>query len=275
MTAQAPKKTVARKATTAKGRGKQAAAAKQADSKAKHTATLTTLAPMAKEINHKFTQAAKMDDKADDYRLSAAIRLAEAKAKCEADKLPFKKWFDENITEQSYENARKLVVIGEAKDPAAALADMRGKNKAANKKSRAKKKADEGSRDTSPSKSLTPMERVEQGLAPLEDTAKVNVLDAEARKLGMQVISQSQISKLAKDAKKGTADKLDLTALKQAFGELKASDKMEFVTFAADAVGASVEMPFVDPDAEPDLTPPDFLKADKPKGKRQRTKKAA
>jgi hypothetical protein len=280
MTAQTPKKTVARKATTAKGRATQAKTAAAASTPAKHTGLITELKPAAKEINTRFQRAAVADGKADDHRLAAAIKLAEVKAKCEAQKMPFKKWFDENITEQSYENARKLVVIGEAKDPEAALADMRSKNKTANKKARDKKKAgDEGSRDTStPSKSLTPMERVEQGLAPLDDTAKVNVLDSEARKLGMQVLSLAQASKLAKDAK---VNKLDLTGLKQAFGELKASEQMEFVNYAADAVGATVEMPFVEPKSEEEVQAdladiPPALKAKAPaKGKRQRTKQAA
>lgn len=122
------KKTVARKAPTAKGRATQKKTAAAADSKAKHTGTITALKPIAKEINVRFTKAAKLDRDADDHRLAAALKLAEAKAKCEADKLNFKKWAEENVS-QGYETVRKLVVIGAADDPQAALEDMRDGNK--------------------------------------------------------------------------------------------------------------------------------------------------
>ena len=184
-------KTATRKASTTKGRAKQATAAKTMDSKAKHTGTLLALAPIAKEINHKLEQATKTDAKADDYRLSAALRLAEAKARCETDKLGFKQWAEENVT-QSYETVRKLAVVGAADDPKLALEDMRGKNKVANKKLRDKKASEAGSRDPSApaAKPQTPIDRIESGLAVLDDQARLNILESAIAREGMAVVTK-------------------------------------------------------------------------------------
>ena len=253
------KKTVTRKASTIKGRAKQAAAAKTMDSKAKHTGTINALAPIAKEINHKLEQAAKTDAKADDYRLSAAIRLAEAKAKCETDKMNFKRWAEENVT-QSFETVRKLAVVGAADDPKLALADLRGKNKAANKKLRDKKKVEVGSRDTKEepaAKPQTPLDRIESGLAVLDDQARLNVLESAVAKEGMAVVTKENAKRAL-----GVEKKSGLAELKKSFDGLSGADKMNFMEYVADAVGATVEIPFLenDDDDQIDLELPAALK---------------
>ena len=253
------KKTVARKATTAKGRATQAKTAAAANSKAKHTGTITALIPIAKEINVRFTKAAKLDGQADDHRLAAAIKLAEAKAKCEADKLNFKKWAEENV-KQSYETVRKLVPVGEADDPKLALEDMRGKNKQANKKLRDKTKAEKVSRETdAPAAKTTPLDRIEGGLAALDDQARMNILESAVAKEGFAVVTKENAQRALGLAK--TKSSL-LVQMKKDFDHLPGADKMDLLEYIADAVGATVEVPFVENDADEqiDLELPAALK---------------
>jgi hypothetical protein len=273
-----PNKTITRKAPTAKGRAKQAAAAKTADSKAKHTGTITALKPIAKEINVRFIKAAKLDGQADDHRLAAAMKLAEAKAKCEADKMNFKKWAEENVS-QGYETVRKLVAVGAADNPQAALEDLRGKNKDANKKLRDKqakvsRDTKEGARDAAPTVApLTPFGRAEAALEALEDTVRVNVLGSAAGDVGMVMIAEKAHNDLKAEAKKAKA-KQTLAAIKAAFDKLKASDKMDLLEYVADAVGATVDIPFATVDAEHGADEID-LDAEMPEALRADTKKKA
>ncbi len=267
------KKTVARKAPTAAGRKRQAATARAATGKAKHTGTLTKLTPIAKEINTRFSKADKLEGQADDHRLAAAIKLAEAKKLCKTSKLPFKKWVDENI-EQSWETARKLVPIGESKDPAKALADLRAGGKARQQKLRDKKKAEQVSRDTAtpkqveykPTKAATPFERADDALGQLEDNVAVSVIESHAGRHGRVVLSQAEADKLREAAKKKSASKVggDVPALQAAFDKLSRADKVRFAEYVADAVGAYIHIPDVD---EVDLTVPDFLDTKKSRKK--------
>lgn len=121
------RKTTAPKVQTAQAKGAQ-------------TATLRKLSPIAKEINVRMEKASKAEKDAQDHRLSACHRFAEAKELCEANKVNFKKWCEENV-EVSYHTARKLVAIGQSDDPRAALEDLRVKTAKQMKASRAKAKA--------------------------------------------------------------------------------------------------------------------------------------
>jgi hypothetical protein len=85
------------------------------------------------DLAHKINVCAT---KSDDYRVTAACHLAEAKALCKRDGVAFKAWVEANI-KFSYDEARKLAVCGESGDPAKAIADMRAGSKARVEKSRA------------------------------------------------------------------------------------------------------------------------------------------
>ena len=63
--------------------------------------------------------------KADDHRLSASLKLAEARAACKAEGVSFKAWVVAEIKSIGYPEATKLAKIGAAPDPAKALADFR------------------------------------------------------------------------------------------------------------------------------------------------------
>ena len=98
----------------------------------------------AKRAKAELDRAGAADKRADDLRVTAAIELANMDTAWKEAKPKDIKLVD-FLTEQgvvseepgrSYENVRKLVAIGKADDPHAAIADMRAKNAVANKKSR-------------------------------------------------------------------------------------------------------------------------------------------
>lgn len=87
-----------------------------------HTPVKPTLDELAHEINVRF-------QKGEDQRLSASIKLAEAKARCEEEGISFKAWVAEKIKFVSYIEATRLAKIGAADDPAKAIEDMRQKGR--------------------------------------------------------------------------------------------------------------------------------------------------
>lgn len=77
-----------------------------------------SLADLAHEINVRL-------QKSEDHRLSACVKLAEAKAVCREEGITFKAWVSENIQFVGYGEAKKMARIGEADNPALALEDHR------------------------------------------------------------------------------------------------------------------------------------------------------
>ena len=112
----------------------------EAKAKGAQAQTIRALVPIAKEINVRLDKASKLQGDADDYRLGAALFLVKARDACDKVKINFKKWAEANIS-LSYESARKLVAVGAAKDPKAALADWRERNRRNMQVSRDKRKA--------------------------------------------------------------------------------------------------------------------------------------
>ena len=88
--------------------------------KAKDTAVLRKLAPIAREINVRLDKASKIEKQADDHRVAAAIKLAEAHTMCRENKIVFRAWCEGNV-HYSYDEARKLAQVGNQPDPKAAL----------------------------------------------------------------------------------------------------------------------------------------------------------
>lgn len=89
------------------------------------------LAELAHEINVRL-------QKADDHRLSASLKLAEAKEACAKEGVSFKSWVAAEIKQIGYIEATKLAKIGAAPDPAKALEDNRNAARAGMKKGRTK-----------------------------------------------------------------------------------------------------------------------------------------
>jgi hypothetical protein len=74
--------------------------------------------------------------KADDYRVTAACHLAEAKRLCLEQGITFTDWVRDNI-KLSYDEARKLATAGESGDPAKYIADMRERSRVSMARGRA------------------------------------------------------------------------------------------------------------------------------------------
>ena len=236
----------------AKARKKIVAEGKQ---KAKDTAVLTTLTPIAKEGNHKLEQADKASGQALDYRVSAALRLAEAAKICKKAKLTFKKWVEGNI-DKSYKDAVMLAHAGAEKDTMAAVMLIRSRNAVHNKALRERKKVSSRERtgDTPADHgaiAISPFEYAVQSVAALDDQPALNLAADIAATKGMSIISNHDRGELEdyRTARKDEA-KLSLSRVKHDFDGLDAADKMALVVHAAKKVGVEIVKPSFDPVAD-------------------------
>ena len=196
------------------------------------------LKPVAKEINVKIKLAAKLDGKADDHRLSAALLLESARRRCKEAKIAFEKWCENNV-EKSYDEVRKLVAIAQTPQPAKALADLRSGAAARNRKLRARQKV---SRDaTAPaSRAETPWEAADALVESLPDREALSLIEARAKPLGMVVVSETDANVLAQSKKDDPSEFATVDELESGFLSLKASDQYSFVQWAATQIGAEV-----------------------------------
>lgn len=267
--ATAKKKTAAKKpAAKKRAAPKKKAPVVPADSKAKHTAMLKSLDPIAKEINHRLMQAEKLSGQSNDQRLSASLRMAEAKAKCDEVKLSFKEWCENHIS-LGYHNARKLAKIGaEGEDKARLLLeDLRLRSAEAQKKYvEKKKKLAIAGPSSSGGPDKTPFQRAEEVVGALTDNQKVAVIDKAARSVGRVVVAEDDAKSLVALRKKQQEQESTspLTLAKAAFDRLAAKDKMALVQYAAKITGCTLEMPtFAIEDDDSSLDIPDILKRKK------------
>ena len=97
---------------------------------------------MAGEINVRLGKAEGYDGqaetamkKADDHRLAAALRLADARTLADDHRIGWKRWVDKNI-DRSYRDVKRLVAIGSAEDPVLALESARKHGRDAKARSR-------------------------------------------------------------------------------------------------------------------------------------------
>ena len=105
------------------------------------------LAPIAKEINVRLEKADKLEADANDHRIAAGQRLAEAKEICTRAGISFRAWAEENVKEVNgkvvgFQVIRKLANLGEKEDPAAELERQRAEQAERPKASREKKAAE-------------------------------------------------------------------------------------------------------------------------------------
>jgi hypothetical protein len=238
-----------------------------AGTKAKHTGILQKLNPIAKKINARLASAAKMDDKAYDHRLAAALELDAAKTQCGKSKINFKKWCEDNIT-QSYETVRKLTAVGGAADPQKALEDLRGKNKIANKKLRARKVVVSRETTTATEKS-TPFSRITEGFKAIPDAEGANLVKAQAESYGLAVVTAGEAGAARKAKERLTQGAL--VQVKAIFKLATAEEKIEIAAWTATQIGAEFKdghestdcsiytIPEDVDQAEGDLEMPDFL----------------
>ena len=156
---------------------KEVARQKEADAgTTKDAKFFASIKPRAKEISGQLDKAAVTEGKADDLRLSAAKVMVDVEAKFAEAKpkgVKFKDWMEsnavsnENVKGRSWENLRKLLVVGKADDPAMALEDLRAANAAANKRARARASEGEASEASESSNSST-RNRTDASLSPVQ-----------------------------------------------------------------------------------------------------------
>lgn len=264
-----------------KQNAKQNAKAKETRASEKEklvAATEKKLAPFAKEVNYKLTKADETQDKADDYRLSAALKLAEAKKIAQEAGVPFKHWAEKNITTHTFETVRKLALIGESENPAEALKETREKNKTANKALRDQRKSD----PKSSRKLSKPENDVDVALNAIDripDEQRKKLLESVANNEGLAVVPKAEATATrASVAEDGTVD-----AAKVAFLALTKVQRKAFVDWAqekitadaaADAAVAGGEIPELPADLNRRKRKTAPASDDKPKRTR-RTRKTA
>ncbi len=269
------KKPAAKKAAAKKAAVSKANAEKEA--KALIVKTENTLRATAKDINVRMEKAKKYADQADDMRLAASLRLAEAKQACDDAKIPFQKWCEKNL-EFGWENARKLERIGrEGEDGARkALADLRQKAALAQKKHREKKEGAQrqisGPTSTGQKSSKTELQQANEALDKLTEVGRKTFVEDRARNMGMVAIpadSYSNLEKVRKDLEKKQAGSA-LDRAKAAFDALSAADKMKLATYASEIIGATLQMPDFGSDEADVFDIPDYLTAGNRPGEKKK-----
>lgn len=243
----ARKTAIAKAAEEAAKKARAKEAEKEAAKKAKEQEQAAALAkaeaklePIAKEINVRLEKAAMMDGKADDHRLAAALKFAEAKKLCESTPgLKFEEWSKKHVPNQSFETVRQLARIGAAEKPELALADLRKSNAERNKAHRAKtKKAGKsgaGDLPSAPSRSAaTPFQRAEAALSELPESVVKELVTSQAGQLGFQVVSDKELKDLRQiksgatsASKDGDGLALTVDEIVGAFKKLKAGDRIK------------------------------------------------
>jgi hypothetical protein len=214
------------------------------------------LAPIAKEINARFEKIAKLEGDANDHRLSAAIRIAEAEKVCVEAGIKFAEWAVENIKEQKWETVRKLLYVGKSEDPKAALTDQRKANNERNKKHRAEKKAKATPKALPAPKPID----VVLSLKPEEQTALVEKVSKD---LGLVVKTKSEVEADKQKTREQTAapvtpaKKPTYSSVVEAIDELAASDQIKVLRYIAEKHLFKVTEP-TPAEEMPEL--PDFLK---------------
>ena len=227
---------------------------KVAEKAAEVTKANLKLAPIAKEINVRFEKIAKLEGDANDHRLAASLRLAEAEKVCVEAGIKFKDWAVENVKEQSWETVRKLVYVGKSENPKLALADQRKANAKRNQEHRAKKKA-------APAKVEAPKPKdVVLALKPEEQTKLVNDV---AKDLGLVVRTKSEIEAEKQKNREATAAPVEkptkptFATVTAAIDALSAADQIKVLRYVAEKHLYKVVEPAKTEDFE---AIPDFLK---------------
>lgn len=235
--------------------------------KAKDTATLSQLQPIAIEINVRLMKASSIEAKADDHRLAAALQLAKAKKLCDKQKLNFKTWATANL-DQSYETIRKLSYIGVTKNPAQVLADIRSGQRQHSENTRQRITAKKKPEGASTEETITPFARATSAIKELDEKASINLVSGIAAAAGMRIIPEAELKALRVAEKKPAKEVtlLSIVSIREAFGELAAHEKMQFVTWAAEQISVKI----VAPDFDEVEDRPEFLdRAKKHGGKRK------
>lgn len=194
-----------------------------------------SLPGLAKEINVRLGKVSKSLDDADNHRVSAALRLAEARDNCKAAGLKFGDWVEENIEERGLQECNRLAAIGAKGEEAARaqIADMRNKSAAASKAHRERQSSGGGSPTPSSGPKKAPPTKLEQArelLASVEDSKTAEaVAEMAAHEAGKKVVTEDQADIIYKRV---NADPLEL--LKSDFKNLTRDQQIDFSDWAVE-----------------------------------------
>lgn len=202
----------------------------------------------AKEINVRLGKAAEIEKKAhdievkaDDHRLAAALKLADAKEAAKIIGVPFKTWYEKNIDQTlAWESARKLAIVGAAPDPAKALADLREGTKARVAKARAEGK-------TKDSKPVNSFDKAEKALAGLDSKSSLSLTKRLAEEHGLALVAVDKdgvpvVPEEKASRKAPAASKTGMSDAKSAFQALPATEQAAFMEWAAAEIGGTFSM---------------------------------
>lgn len=237
-------KTPARKAVAKKNMAAAEGRAKEREDR-RDVIKIKKLEPLAKKIQVRFERAAVAEGKADDHRLAAAVHLAEAAALCKKEKINFEDWATSNFT-QGYNEIRRLTGIGKSDNPAQAIADLRENTRQRMQKARTRKQLAPPAGDIP-----TLYSTADDALEALMDETRFALIDDHATKMGMVVMSKTDADGLKQaEERVGQQDLVGLTDFEIIFGKLSASDKMSFLDWATESIGAKVDYSFSAGDAD-------------------------
>ena len=249
--AKAAKAKEAEKKKAAKEKVVAAKAQADAEQQAAQAAVLKTLKPIAKEIDSRLTKAVKYQEQANDHRLSASLHLAASKKAVEEVGLKFSDWAEAHIADQSWQTIRKLAAVGASDNPAEALAEMREKNKAANKKLRDQSVTTPARGSTAPAS--TPVDTALNAIDKMDEGTRKRLIQSVAGNEGLKVVEAG--ADAAETVVVGSVD-----TAKAAFLALPRKDRADFVAWAKDRINL---------EDEDDGDIPAFLDR-RPDGKRKR-----
>ena len=166
------------------------------------------LGTMAEEINVRLGKAEGYDGraetamhKADDHRLAAALKLAEARTLADDHRIGWKRWVDKNIA-RSYRDVKRLVAIGSSKDPVLALEGARERGRDARARSRGREAGETG--DSAPGRPAGQQ-------SASDDESAQSALQIDASVISPGIISLAKIIDLADPPVPGTRSGTGLT----------------------------------------------------------------
>lgn len=213
------KEAAEKKVAVEKDKAKKLEVAKKAAEKA-----AAALPVLAKEIIYRLDSAETADKKSDDHRLSAAIQLAKAEEQCKLAGIKFNEWFESNVPDRKYDTVMRLVKIGKAEDPKQALADMRLKNKGANRAYQQKKRGTNTNNMRSDKPTVTPklaMDKAIDTVLALDDKARNYVTEKMASQAGFVLMPKEKAAEA-----KAKGSKVD--QIMTAYENLSADEKGDF-----------------------------------------------
>lgn len=190
--------------------------------KAKTTAALRKLKPLADEINHRMK-------KGEENVTAVKLQFAAAQKICKQAGIPWQKWAEENL-KYSIQYINRCIKIETDQDPAQAKLAHKKKHAEEEKARRAKAKATGthvGSEAVAAGPSRSKFEIADDMLAGMTDQDQLSVARSRVEKLGFRVVPSDDLKALQAKAKgKPIVAVPDAKSLMTSFLAMKASDKI-------------------------------------------------